>query len=134
MKRVFWLVFLVIFSSVFVMAEESDVLIKESYKLEGLIEYDENPIEVIYLDEEIEKPKINISKRSLQLPVGVLNITSNTNSQRSALARATINRGSLKDILPLSGSVTEQIGQGFSYGQIWEQEMPFLSFSQLMDF
>ena len=55
MKRVVLLVFLLIFSSVFVFAEESDALIKETYKLEGLVEYDDNPIEVIYLDEEIEK-------------------------------------------------------------------------------
>ena len=123
MKRVVLLVFLLIFSSAFTFAEESDALIKETYKLEGLVEYDDNPIEVIYLDEEIEKPRINIPKRSLTLPVGVLNITSNTNSQRSALARASINRGSLKDILPLSGSVSEQFAPGLSYGQTWEQEM-----------
>ena len=59
----------------------------------------------------------------MTLPVGVLNITSNTNSQRSALARSSVNRGSLKDILPLSGSVTEQFGSGFSYGQSWDQEL-----------
>ena len=75
------------------------------------------------LDDEIEKPQVNIQQRSLTLPVGLLNITSNTNSQRSALARASVNRGSLKDILPLSGSVTEQFGYGLSYGQLWTQEM-----------
>ena len=107
----------------YVFAEESDALIRETYKLQGQIEYDDNPVEVIYLDEEIEKPQVNIPKRSLTLPIGMLNITSNTNSQRSALARASINRGSLKDILPLSGSVSEQIGSGFSYGQTWEQEL-----------
>ena len=107
----------------FVFAEESQPVIQEIYKLQGQIEYDDNPVEVIYLDEDIEKPVINIPKRSLTLPVGVLNITSNTNSSRSALARTSINRGSLKDILPLSGSVTEEIGAGFSFGQMWEQEL-----------
>ncbi len=113
---------LIILNSSFVFADD-DKVIKETYKLEGQIEYDDNPIETIYLDEDIDKPQINIPKRALTLPIGILNITSNTNSQRSALARSTINRGSLKDILPLSGSVTEQIGSGFSYGQSWEQEL-----------
>ena len=123
MKRVL-IVALLIISSIFpVFAEESDALVKETYKIQGQIEYDDNPVEVIYLDENIDKPQVNIPKRSLTLPVGVLNITSNTNSQRSALARSSINRGSLKDILPLSGSVTEQFGTGFSYGQTWEQEL-----------
>ena len=123
MKRALILLCIMIFSVNTLFAEESDVLIKETYKLQGQIEYDDNPVEVIYLDEDIEKPQVNIPKRSLTLPVGVLNITSNTNSQRSALARSTVSRGSLKDILPLSGSVTEQIGAGFSYGQSWEQEL-----------
>ena len=123
MKRVMVLALLMLFSANFIYAEESDALIKETYKLQGQIEYDDNPVEVIYLDEDIEKPQVNIPKRSLTLPIGMLNITSNTNSQRSALARASINRGSLKDILPLSGSVTEQFGSGFSYGQTWEQEL-----------
>lgn len=123
MKRVLLTSLLIFFLANPVFAEESDNLIRETYKLQGQIEYDDNPVEVIYLDEDIEKPQVNIPKRSLTLPVGVLNITSNTNSQRSALARSSINRGSLKDILPLSGSVTEQIGAGFSYGQIWEQEL-----------
>lgn len=104
--------------------EEIDTpVIKETYKLQGTIEYDDNPVDTIYLDENIDKPQINIPKRSLTLPVGVLNITSNTNTNRSALARASVNRSNLKDILPLSGSVTENLGYGFSYGQIWEQEM-----------
>lgn len=103
--------------------------IKETYKLQGQIEYDDNPVETIYLDENIERPQVNIPKRSLTLPVGVLNITSNTNTSRSALARSAVNRNSLTDILPLSGSVTEQMG-GFSYGQTWEQE---LSYSQMED-
>lgn len=123
MKRVLILVLLIFSYMPYVFAEESDALIRETYKLQGQIEYDDNPVEVIYLDEEIEKPQVNIPKRSLTLPIGMLNITSNTNSQRSALARASINRGSLKDILPLSGSVSEQIGSGFSYGQTWEQEL-----------
>ena len=123
MKRVIVIALLMFLNMIPALAEESDTLIKETYKLEGQIEYDDNPVEVIYLDDDIEKPQVNISKRSLTLPVSALNITSNTNSQRSALARSSINRGSLKDILPLSGSVTEQIGAGFSYGQTWEQEL-----------
>ena len=98
-------------------------VIKESYKLQGLIEYDDNPVDTIYLDENIEKPQVNIPKRSLTLPIGVINITSNTNNQRSALARAAVNRNSIKDILPLSGSVSENVGYGFSCGQLWEQEL-----------
>lgn len=103
--------------------EGAEETIKETYRLQGQIEYDDNPVEVIYLDENIERPQVNIPKRSLTLPIGVLNITSNANSQRSALARSTINRGNLKDILPLSGSVAEELGAGFSYGQLWEQGM-----------
>ena len=117
-----------------VMAEESLIekdtqVVKEVYKLQGQIEYDDNLVETIYLDENIEKPQVNIPKRSLTLPIGVLNITSNTNNQRSALARASVNRGSLKDILPLSGQINEQLGAGFSYGQLWEQELS--NFSQM---
>ena len=117
MKRVLAICFILFFSANPLFAEESDVLIKETYKLQGQIEYDDNPIETIYLDDDIEKPQVNIPKRSLTLPIGALNITSNTNSKRSALARSSVNRGSLKDILPLSGSVSEQFGPGFSYGQ-----------------
>ena len=123
MKRVLLIALLVIFNIIPVFAEDSEKLIKETYKLQGQVEFDDNPVEVIYLDENVDKPQVNIPKRSLTLPIGSLNITSNTNSQRSALARSSINRGSLKDILPLSGSVTEEIGAGFSYGQTWEQEM-----------
>ncbi len=103
-------------------ASQDNGQIRETYKLRGQVEYDDNPVETIYLDENIERPQVNIPKRSLTLPVGVLNITSNSNTPRSALARAMVNRNSLKDILPLSGSVSEQMG-GFSYGQSWEQEL-----------
>lgn len=110
--------------------EKAETTIKETYKIDGHVEYNDSPVETIYLDEGIEKPKINIPQKSLTLPVGVLNITSNANSPRSALARAMTNRGSmLSDILPLSGSVTEHIG-GFSYGQTWGQE---LSYAQMED-
>lgn len=102
---------------------DNESLIRETYKLQGIVEYDDNPVETIYLDENVEKPQVNIPKRSLTLPIGVINITSNTNNQRSALARAAVNRSSIKDILPLSGSVTEDLGYGFSYGQLWEQEL-----------
>ena len=121
--RLLVIALLMVFNMFPAFAEEAEVVIKENYTLEGQIEYDDNPVEVIYLDDEIDKPKVNIQQRSLTLPVGILNITSNSNSQRSALARAAVNRGSLKDILPLSGSVTEQFGYGLSYGQLWTQEM-----------
>lgn len=131
MKRALIIALFFMFSVFVVNAQdgEDDAIkpVKETYKLQGLIEYDDNPIETIYLDENIEKPQVNIPKRSLTLPVGVLNITSNTNSSRSALARAAINRNALSDILPLSGSVTEQMG-GFTYGQTWEQEMSSLAY------
>ena len=111
-------------------SQVSQDTIKETYKLQGQIEYDDNPVETIYLDENIEKPQVNIPQRSLTLPVGVLNITSNANSSRSALARAMVSRrNTLSDVLPLGGTVTEKIG-GFSYGQTWEQE---LSYSQMED-
>lgn len=126
MKRGIFIALLLLQFSVFSFAETEKIevpVIKEIYKLQGMVEYDDNPVDTIYLDENIDKPQVNIPKRSLTLPVGVLNITSNTNTNRSALARASVNRSNLKDILPLSGSVTENLGYGFSYGQIWEQEL-----------
>lgn len=111
-------------------AEQADCdAVKETIKLQGQIEYDDNPVETIYLDESIEKPQVNIPQRSLTLPVSMLNITSNSNTTRSALARAAVNRRSMTDILPLAGSVSEKIG-GFSYGQTWEQE---INYSQMED-
>ena len=107
-----------------------EATVKEVYKLDGQIEYNDNPIETIYLDENIEKPKVNIPQKTLTLPVGVLNITSNANTTRSALARALVNQKSMSDILPLSGSISENAGNGFSYGQTWGQE---LSYSQMED-
>lgn len=130
LRVIFTLVFILTFSSSVFAEQFFDIperQIKETYKLQGTVEYDDNPIEVIYLDENIERPQVNIPKRSLTLPVGVLNITSNTDSNRSALARSMVNRNALGDILPLSGSVTEQMG-GFSYGQSWEQEMSVLAY------
>ena len=101
---------------------------KETLKLQGQIEYDDNPIETIYLDENIEKPQVNIPQKALTLPAKTLNITSNTNSPRSALARTMINsRNNIKDILPLSGILSDQIN-GFTYGTTWGQE---LSYSQM---
>ena len=102
--------------------------IKETYKLKGQVEYDDNEVETIYLDDTIEKPQINIPQKTLTLPTNILNITSNANSPRSALARAMANR-TLSDIMPLSGSIAEKIGC-FSYGQTWGQE---LSYAQMED-
>lgn len=117
------------FSPVYSAETAGDAAIKETIKLQGQIEYDDNPVETIYLDENIEKPQVNIPQKTLTLPVGVINITSNSNTTRSALARSMVNRNRITDILPLAGNVTEKVG-GFSYGQIWEQE---LSYSQMED-
>ena len=125
LKRVF-LTALIVLNLVPVFAEETQV--KETYKLNGQVEYDDNPVETIYLDENIDKPQVNIPQRSLTLPVRVLNITTNTNTPRSALARATVTRNNLKDILPLSGTLSDQLGKGISYGTIWGEE---ISFSQI---
>ena len=130
MKQVLLIIFSILISTTFVFSAEenfqmAETAVQETYKLRGQIEYDDNPIETIYLDENIKKPQINIPNKSLTLPVGVLNITSNANSPRSALAKSVISRNKLNDILPLSGSITEQMGN-FSYGQTWEQEIsPF---------
>ena len=125
LKRVF-LTALIVLNLAPVFAEEAQV--KETYKLNGQVEYDDNPVETIYLDENIDKPQVNIPQRSLTLPVRVLNITTNTNTPRSALARATVTRNNLKDILPLSGTLSDQLGKGISYGTIWGEE---ISFSQI---
>ncbi len=109
--------------------EKDNNVVKETYKIKGQIEYNDNEIETIYLDEDVKKPLINIPQKKLTLPVGVLNITSNANTARSALARARISRSDLTDIMPLTGSIAESIG-GFSYGQTWGQE---LSFAQMQD-
>ena len=124
MIRVLLILIIAMFNIVPVLAEEQ---VKETYKLNGQVEYDDNPVETIYLDDNIEKPQVNIPQKMLTLPVGVLNITSNTNTNRSALARSMINRNSLGDILPLSGGVVAQSG-GFSYGSTWGEE---ISYSQL---
>ena len=102
--------------------------VRETYKLNGQVEYDDNLVETIYLDNTIEKPEVNIPQHTLTLPVGVLNITSNTNTMRSALARTMVNRQStIDDIIPLSSSIVAQSG-GFSYGSRYDRE---LSFSQM---
>ena len=111
------------------MADRDPNAVKETYKLRGQIEYDDNEIETIYLDDTIEKPQINIPQKTLKVPVSILNITSNANTPRSALARAMTNRLALTDIMPLSGSVTESI-MGITYGQTWGQE---LSYAQMED-
>ena len=103
--------------------------VKEKVKINAQIKYDDDEIETIYLDNDIEKPQVDIPNRSITLPAKVLNITTNTNSTRSALARSMINRGQVTDILPLYASITETY-YGFSYGQIWEQD---LSYSQIED-
>ncbi len=121
MEKIFLIITLIALTIVPVSAEE---VVKETYKLQGQVEYDDNPVETIYLDDTIERPQVNIPKRTLTLPVGVLNITSNTDTPRSALARAMVNRRRVQDILPLSGSISEQSG-GFSYGSTWGEELSY---------
>ena len=123
MFRLFFIIALIVLSFTPVIAEEQ---VKETYKLQGQVEYDDNPVETIYLDENIDKPKVNIPQRSVTIPIRVLNITSNTNTPRSALARATIARNNLKDILPLSGSLSES-AHGITYGTLWGEEVTSLS-------
>ncbi len=124
MFRILLIFALMLFNLIPTPAEEQ---VKESLKLKGQVEFDDNPVETIYLDDTIDKPEVNIPQHSLTLPVGVLNITSNTNTARSALARSMVNRNSLGDILPLSGSAVAHSG-GISYGTKWGEE---LSYSQL---
>ena len=107
--------------------EESIKPVVETYKLQGQVEYDDNPVETIYLDDDIEKPQVNIPQRSVTIPVKILNITSNTNTPRSALSRAAVTRNNLKDILPLSGTLSESF-KGITYGTLWGEE---LSLSQM---
>lgn len=123
MSRLFFIIALIVLSFTPVIAEEQ---VKETYKLQGQVEYDDNPVETIYLDENIDKPRVNIPQRSVTIPIKVLNITSNTNTPRSALARATIARNNLKDILPLSGSLSES-AHGITYGTLWGEEVTCLS-------
>ena len=123
MSRLFFIIALIVLSFTPVIAEEQ---VKETYKLQGQVEYDDNPVETIYLDEKIDKPKVNIPQRSVTIPIRVLNITSNTNTPRSALARATIARNNLKDILPLSGSLSES-AHGITYGTLRGEEVTSLS-------
>ena len=101
--------------------------VKETYKLQGQVEYDDNPVETIYLDDDIDKPQINIPQKSLTLPVRVLDIKTNADTPRSALARASVSRNNLKDILPLSGNLSDQF-RGVTYGTLWGEE---LSLSQM---
>ena len=123
MSRLFFIIAFIVLSFTPVIAEEQ---VKETYKLQGQVEYDDNPVETIYLDENIDKPRVNIPQRSVTIPIRVLNITSNTNTPRSALARATVARNNLKDILPLSGSLSES-AHGITYGTLWGEEVTSLS-------
>ena len=111
-KRIILIAFILLLNLIPTSAEEQ---VKETYKINGQVEYDDNLIETIYLDEDVDKPEVNIPQQTLTLPVGVLNITSNTNTTRSALARSMVSRTNLGDIFPLSESLVAQKGD-FSYG------------------
>ena len=106
------------------LASPAEELVQEKYKINGKVEYDDNLIETIYLDSSVEKPEVNVPQLKLTLPAGVINITSNTNSAKSALARSAVNRGFLGDILPLSTSVAVNRG-GFSYGTKFAEELSY---------
>lgn len=108
-----------------VFAEEQQI--KETYKINGQINYDDNLIETIYLETDVEKPEVNIPQHTLKMPVSSLNITSNANTTRSALARAMVNRNSLGDILPLNTDIIAHNGD-FSYGSRFGETM---SYSQI---
>jgi len=132
MKRLILAIFLIFFAVVPVYSYDSQnpqkqdktpvVQIKETMKLNGQVQYDDAEIETIYLEEDIEKPTVDIPQKTLTLPANVLNITSNANTYRSALARSMVNRDRLTDIVPLYAAITETY-HGFSYGQTWGQEI-----------
>ncbi len=128
MQKLFFVILLIFINFLPAFAEEEEVKpVVETYKLQGQVEYDDNPVETIYLDDDIEKPQVNIPRRSVTIPVNILNIKSNTNTPRSALARASVTRNNLKDILPLSGTLSENF-HGITYGTLWGEE---LSLSQM---
>ena len=106
------------------LSSPAEDLVQEKYEIKGRVEYDDNLIETIYLDADVEKPEVNIPQLKLTLPAGVMNITSNTNSSKSALARSMVNRGSLGDILPLNASVVAGNG-GFTYGTKFAEELSY---------
>jgi len=102
----------------------AEELVKEKYKINGQVEYDDNLIETIYLDADVDKPEVNIPQLKLTLPAGVINITSNTNTTKSALARSMVSRGTLGDIIPLNASVVASSG-GFSYGTRFSETLSY---------
>ena len=121
MRRVFLIIFILLLSLNPTPAQDQ---VKETYKINGQVEYDDNLIETIYLDDTVDKPEVNIPQLTLTLPVGVLNITSNTNTSRSALARSMVNRGDLGDILPLSDKLAVSKGR-FTYGSTFGEEISY---------
>jgi len=125
-KRVILILSLILILNLCPTPAEEQVV--ETCKINGQVEYDDNLIEVIYLDDSVDKPEVNIPQLKLTLPVRVLNITSNTNTARSALARSMAVRNSISDILPLVGSITETTTGGFSYGTRYGEE---ISYSQV---
>lgn len=121
MKRFLTIIFILMLSQISSPAED---LVQEKYEINGRVEYDDNLIETIYLDAGVEKPEVNIPQLKLTLPAGVMNITSNTNSAKSALARSMVNRNSLGDIIPLNASVVATSG-GFTYGTRFAEELSY---------
>ena len=122
MKRITFIAILMLMLNL--LPTPAQELVQEKLKINGQVEYDDNLIETIYLDSDVEKPEVNIPQLKLTLPAGVLNITSNTNTSRSALARSMVSRSSLGDIIPLSASVVNNVG-GFSYGTKFAEELSY---------
>ena len=122
MKRILFIVILIL--TLNLLPTPAQELVQEKYKINGKVEYDDNLIETIYLDADIEKPEVNIPQLKLTLPAGVLNLTTNTNTSRSALARSMVRRSTLGDIIPLNASVVNNVG-GFSYGTKFAEELSY---------
>ena len=120
-KRLFLISLILILNLIPTPAEEQ---VKETYKINGQVEYDDNLIETIYLDTNVDKPEVNIPQLKLTLPAGVMNLTSNTNTSKSVLARSMVNRSTLGDIIPLNASLVAQSG-GFSYGSRFGEEISY---------
>ena len=120
-KRLFFISLILVLNLIPTPAQE---LVKETYKVNGQVEYDDNLIETIYLDADVEKPEVNVPQLKLTLPARALNITTNTNTSRSALARSMVSRSYLGDILPLNASVVANVG-GISYGTKFGEELSY---------
>lgn len=118
------LLFILLILMLNLQSSPAEEMVQEKYKINGQVEYDDNLIETIYLDTSVEKPEVNIPQLKLTLPAGVMNITSNANTLKSALARSMVRSDSLSDIMPLSSSVAVNAGS-FTYGTKFAEELSY---------